>query len=87
MTDRELDGKLAAILSAHNAAVCPGCGPHLDRGDLAWNNGCTEYGTPNAMLEVICQQCDTEIVCLTLWYPHIDDLEEAIEVLEDKWDD
>ena len=82
-----LDEKFREVLRAHGKEFCPDCGRHLNRMDAAWNNGSTEYGTGYSVLEVMCAACSAEIVCVHSWYPHIDDFEEFIEVLEKDWDD
>ena len=75
--------KLADILAYHKATHCPRCLRIIDDGDIAWNNGSTEAGTPYASVEIICQACDTNIVHITAW-AEIEDYEGILEVLENE---
>lgn len=84
-TDEEADAEFARVLAEHDASLCPSCGRQLDRGDVAWNNSGTEAGTPYSVLEIICQNCAREIVCIHSWYPEIEDFNEFVDVLERDW--
>lgn len=76
------DETFKRILTDHGSEKCWSCGRELDRGDVAWNNASTEAGTPFAVLEIICQACDSEVMRCQTWWPAIDDFEEFVEVLE-----
>ena len=78
--DKQND-KLKKLLKEKGYAICPSCGRELDRGDIAWNNGSTEYGTGYSSIECICQACDVSIFSVVSWYPNIDDLKDVVYVL------
>jgi len=77
--------EVTQVLKKFNSEKCE-CGRILDRGDIAWNTGCTEYGTGYSVLEVICQSCDEEIKIIHTWY-EVDCFEEFLTELEDCWED
>jgi hypothetical protein len=79
------DERLAEILSEHGATNCPKCLRIIDRGDLAWNAGDTEAGTPYSTVHIICQRCDTEMAQVFSWYPGMDDFDDVLRVLEEDW--
>ena len=74
--------KLKALLKERGYGFCTVCKRELDQGDLAWNNGNTESGTPYSIVVCNCQACDTEIFLCRSWYPEIDDLKDVCYVLE-----
>lgn len=86
-TDEEADAELHSILLEHHADRCNNCGREIDRGDVAWNGGSTEAGTPWSVLQITCQNCDTQIIHIDSWYPGIDSFSEFVDVLRDKWED
>lgn len=61
-----LDNELKRTLRQNNLEFCQ-CGRAFDRGDVAWNNGESEYGTPYSTLEIICLNCGTEAVRIDIW--------------------
>jgi hypothetical protein len=63
------DELLEQALAAHGKSNCPSCSRKIDRGDVAWNDGDTEAGTPYTHVEIQCQQCETEIVNFCSWWP------------------
>lgn len=85
MTDKELELRLSQILKNHDAEICTGCGRTLDRGDIAWNNGSTDFGTGYSTVEIICEGCYTEAAVVHSWYPEISNFEDVINVLESDW--
>ena len=85
MTDEELDARLAMVLAEHAASTCNKCGRTLDRGDVAWSSGSTEAGTPFSYIEVMCARCDAQKINVRSWWPEVESLEEAIDILEKDW--
>lgn len=79
-----LDVRLKAVLRAHDAEFCE-CGHEIGFGDIAWNNGCTEYGTGYSTVEIQCEGCQREIAHIDSWYPEICDQDELLGVLERDW--
>lgn len=87
MTDSEAEKRFQALLEIRGKSNCPTCGRAIDRGDLAWNGGCTEAGTDFTWVEIQCQGCDTEIAGFLNWYPCCETSVELVEcVLEDPWE-
>ena len=83
--EQAAERRFGELLAERGMERCPTCGRRIDRGDVAWTNGATEYGTPWSMVQIICQQCDTEIAHVLSWWPEIDDFPEAVEwVLDSK---
>lgn len=82
ITDEDISFK--NILKIHDKECCQ-CGRELDRGDCSWNNAGTDAGTPYCVLNVICQQCDTEIVHVFSWWPEIEDFSDFVDILERSW--
>ena len=82
--------KLQQILTKYNINTCHKCGRVIDRGDIMWNEGSTEYGTPYLYIYIECQQCDTEIFYGWSWdcneYSFRDLIDEGIleDMLENK---
>jgi len=76
--------RLKAVLRQHKAERCT-CGHRIGFGDIAWNNGSTEYGTEYCVVEIQCVACDREIAHIDSWYPGIDNREELLGVLERDW--
>lgn len=74
--------KFKRILERNNLLFCE-CGKEIGREDVMWNNGCTEVGTPFAIIEVICTKCQKEITRVSTWWPSIDNFEELVDVLEE----
>ena len=73
---------------------CPDCKQAISQGDISWNNpygvieisnGETEAGTPFCFIECLCPKCDSEVFSITSWYPSIDDLDDLLIVLEDRF--
>lgn len=80
----EYDEIFQQILKQYKKDICPNCGKIIDRGDLCWNNPSTDAGTDYCVVEIQCQQCDTEIAHGHSWYPGADNFEELVNnVLED----
>jgi hypothetical protein len=77
----EEDKKLKSVLSTNNKEICPVCRKEIDRGDVAWNTGSTEFGTGYSVLVIICECCFTEIFHGTTWY-EIESFDEFIDELE-----
>lgn len=76
--------RLKTVLRAHDTELCE-CGHEIGFGDIAWNNGCTEYGTGYSSVEIQCVGCDREIAHIDSWYPEIEDKEDLLHVLERDW--
>ena len=76
------DERLADVLKAKGYAICKSCGRNIDRGDIAWNNGSTEVGTPCTFVEIICARCDNQVARIHSWYPGIEDMDELTYVIE-----
>ncbi len=81
MTEEELDRRLARILADHDVTTCPTCGRTLDRGDLAWNEGATDSGTPYGFCEILCLACGDEIAVIG-WWGGCDSFEEVLDRLD-----
>lgn len=79
------DLRFAEQLQAHGVAICEGCGRALDRYDVSWNNGSTEYGTGYCTVNIICAQCDRNIAQVHSWYPEIESFDDAVHVLDRDW--
>lgn len=80
-----LDRTLKQILADHNATACPECGQEIGWGDIAWNNGSTEYGTGYSTVEIQCNTCQHEIAHIDSWYPEISSNDELLYVLHNDW--
>jgi hypothetical protein len=78
------DQELKRILQRRKWDKCTVCGREIDRGDIAWNDACTDVGTPFSIVFIICQACDTSIARVQSWYPEIEDLEDVCYVLGDE---
>jgi len=76
--------QLQSILKKHDSLFCK-CGRKIDFGDIEWNDGNTEWGTPHSWVEIKCQACDTEIKNIKSWYPGIDDINDLLDVIESDW--
>lgn len=83
---RSDDKRFAEILAKHGATHCPNCGKKIDRGDVAWNSGQTEWGTPNTYVEIMCARCDTEIVWFRSWYPEVNNFTELLDQVMEDWE-
>lgn len=81
---KNLVKRLRAILREHKALRCT-CGHYVGFGDIAWNNGSTEYGTDYTTVEIQCVACDREIAHIDSWYPSIESRDELLHVLETDW--
>jgi hypothetical protein len=79
-----LDERLKTVLRAHDAEFCA-CGHEIGFGDIAWNNGSTEYGTGYCSVEIQCEGCQREIAHIDSWYPEIYERDELLYVLETDW--
>lgn len=85
MTEEALLEALKEILRQHDAEFCSSCGHEIGFGDIAWNNGNTEYGTGYSMIEIQCVGCDHEIAHVESWYPLIEEQSELVYVLGKDW--
>jgi hypothetical protein len=85
MTEAEADAEFHQTLVAHSKTHCPTCGKAIDRGDVAWNNGETEAGTPYSSAIIQCQACDTEIARWSGW-TEADNWIEFVEKMLDGWE-
>ena len=56
-----------SILLNNNKNICPVYGRIIDIGDMAWNNGESDYGSPCSVIECQCQKCGTEIFHFSTW--------------------
>lgn len=83
-TKKEIQ-RLKNILESKKASVCE-CGRQIDFGDIAWNNGSTEYGTGYSVVEIECQECDEEIKIIHSWYPEISSTKELLDVIDEDWE-
>lgn len=80
-----VDERFREVMDAHGALICKGCGRELDRGDVAWNTGSTEVGTPFSVIEIICQGCNTEAAQVSSWTFDLDSFESVVSVLAEDW--
>lgn len=90
MSISEYGKRLAAVLNEHEATVCPGCQHPIGWGDIAWNNGSTEAGTPMAWIEIQCSICQREVAGIWSWWPEIDENNferDVVCILEQDWHD
>ncbi len=69
------------ILKEKGVDICS-CGQKITQGDIAWNNGSTEYGTPHCTVFCQCPKCDSEIFHFFSWYPSIEDTYDLCYVLD-----
>jgi hypothetical protein len=69
------------VLKKHGLEHCPSCGKKIDEGDISWNSGSTEAGSPCSRLMITCQGCDVELVNIWVWTP-VKDMKEFFEVLD-----
>ena len=76
--------RLRDILLEHKSLFCGCCGHEIGFGDIAWNNGQTEYGTPYTMIEVQCEACQNEIAQISAW-TEIESNDDLLDVLSDEW--
>lgn len=81
----QADEDLENILKKHGKEFCPKCNRKIDRGDVAWNEGSTEAGTPYSVLEIACLQCGTEIAHKYSW-SWVESFDDFICALEEEWD-
>lgn len=77
--------RLKSILKIKGYDTCKDCGRKLDQGDVAWNEACTEYGTPFTVIEIQCLKCETEAALVRSWH-WAESLDEVVEILEDELD-
>lgn len=63
MTELE---QLKTVLRNHDAEFCT-CGHEIGFGDIAWNEGCAEYGTPISWVQIQCLFCQKEIAWIYSW--------------------
>lgn len=87
MKEKEYDNALSDVLKRKGKDACPECSRVIDRGDMAWNNGSTKYGTGYCVVECQCQQCDTELFQFHSWYPSIDDIYDLARVIDQEMKD
>lgn len=74
------------ILRDKAANACLNCGQAITQDDIAWNNGCTEWGTGHCTVFCQCPRCDYEVFYIFSWYPSIDDLYDLAYVLDtEEW--
>lgn len=78
MTEAEVDEAFAAFLTENSLSPCK-CGRHIDRADVAWNNGETEYGTPYSYVEIQCLGCQEEIASWSSWID-FDSFEDVVDI-------
>lgn len=81
------DEALLNVLKRKGKDICPNCWRVIDRGDMAWNNGSTKYGTGYCVVECQCQQCDTELFKVDSWYPSIKDTDDLAYVINQELED
>lgn len=81
MNETEAELALEEALRAHGKSNCPNCGKKIDRGDIAWNSGETEYGTGYSVIEIQCLGCSTEIAHWHSWVNEIDNFEDLCSSL------
>ena len=84
---KDPDEALLNVLKRKGKDICPNCGRVIDRGDMAWNNGSTKYGTGYCVVECQCQQCDTELFKVDSWYPSINDTDDLAYVINQELED
>lgn len=88
MTEDEADAAFSAFMQKVGMSICPTCSRVLDRGDVAWNNPCTDVGTDYTAATITCQACGTGIADWDSWWPGADDWPEFVErVLPDMTDE
>ena len=80
---KEEEQRLKEILKSKGSSICQ-CGREIDFGDIAWNEACTESGTPLCCIEIECQACDEAIKLIHSWYP-AETIGELIDVINDDW--
>lgn len=76
-SQEQLD-KLDSILAEYKNCSC---GQPLQWGDISWNNGSTEAGTPYASLQIECPNCGMDILCKSEW-TEIEDEEDILIIIE-----
>jgi hypothetical protein len=84
-TDEQI-AEFRRVLEENGTTECPKCKTEIGIGTVCWNNGETEYGTPYSYTHIHCECCDHEIAHGSKW-GDCDDLNEAIEILDDSWRD
>lgn len=84
----DLADRLTSVLTEHTATLCQQCQQPIGWGDIAWNNGETESGTPMTYIEIQCTSCQYEIAGIWSWWPGIDEHDfeaDVIWILEQDW--
>jgi hypothetical protein len=85
-----MENRLKEILRKHNAEFCT-CGQEISLGDIAWNEGQSEAGTPASWVQIVCPACQREIAWVHSWTWFDEDLsdskriEKVLTILEDDW--
>lgn len=84
----ELD-RLKKILRQHNTEFCTSCRHEIGFGDIAWNEGQTEAGTPTSWIQIQCLSCQKEIAWISSWTWFNEDEDRQVEtilgILEKDW--
>ena len=61
---------LEPLLEQHSCARCPHCGHYIGWGDMAWNEGESQDGTPHSDIFILCEGCQHELAHIqALAYP------------------
>lgn len=85
-----MEEKLKNILREHGAESCS-CGHELGFGDIAWNEGQTEAGTPASWIQIQCLVCQRENAWIHSWTWFDEELsyeertEKILSILEKDW--
>lgn len=89
-TEEKLNERLKKVLIDHNAEFCD-CGHEISFGDIAWNEGQTEAGTPTSWIHIQCQACQTEMAWVSSWTWFDEELtdnerlDRVVSILEQDW--
>ncbi len=81
MDEKAVRQKLLSTLSHLRRDRCGKCGRVIDEGDMTWNGGSTEYGTPYSVIMCICQNCDSSVFVYNTWDSDLITLEDVCEAL------
>jgi len=88
MPTKSEDVRLKNVLKEHDAEKCI-CGHKIGWGDLAWNEGQTEAGTPCSSVYIECQACLTELAWIHSWKWFTEDedykIDRLLTILEQDW--
>ena len=80
MTNEEHAKRFKEIMKTLNKSHCK-CGRELEIGEMSWNSGEGDYGTPYSIINVICDKCSEEVIHFERW-GGCDDINEALDILE-----